>query len=318
MSSPLEPINPVSDSRIEHKTASLNGVKYHYLYGIPKSGSWTQTVFLDAPQVPPNPISLYGIKRAADDIAALAKELNAPRIVLGGHDWYPNLISHIFSVCTPYTAPSDKYLSTADLVSGPLPQFAYQLHLASGEVEKSVNNEQTIRQFLKGMYGARGPNGEVAFDPEKGVLVENLPKIGESKVLNGQVLDYYVKQYLNHGIHPTSNPDPPRNLVNWYRQRRTNWEEDQALLSQKTITQPTLFIQATRDAVLKPEMSKSMDRFIPRLTRKEVVAAHWALIQKPDEVNEIIRQWFEAQGLVGSANANGNLNGSKQRGASHL
>ena len=100
---------------------------------------------------------------------------------------YPNLISHIFSVCTPYTAPSDKYLSIEDLANGPLPQFAYQLHLASGEVEKSVYDERSIRQFLKGMYGARGPNGEVAFDPEKGVLVENLPVIGESKVLNGKV-----------------------------------------------------------------------------------------------------------------------------------
>jgi soluble epoxide hydrolase/lipid-phosphate phosphatase len=41
----------------------------------------------DAPEVPPNPINLYGIKSASDAIAALAKELNAPQIILGGHDW---------------------------------------------------------------------------------------------------------------------------------------------------------------------------------------------------------------------------------------
>ena len=41
----------------------------------------------DAPKVPPNPIALYGLKRASDDIAALARELGAPRIILGGHDW---------------------------------------------------------------------------------------------------------------------------------------------------------------------------------------------------------------------------------------
>lgn len=68
-----------------------------------------------------------------------------------------------------------------------MPQFGYQLHLASGEVEKSVNSDETIRQFLKGLYGGRGPNGEEAFDPMKGVLVENLPKIGESKILSGEV-----------------------------------------------------------------------------------------------------------------------------------
>jgi hypothetical protein len=80
-------------------------------------------------------------------------------------------------------------MSTEDLVKGPLPQFAYQLHLASGEVEKIVKDEQSIRQFLKGMYGAKGPNGEITFDPEKGILAENLPIIGQSRVLNGKVCD---------------------------------------------------------------------------------------------------------------------------------
>jgi pimeloyl-ACP methyl ester carboxylesterase len=41
----------------------------------------------DAPKVPPNPIQLYGMKRAADDIAELARQLDVKRIVLGGHDW---------------------------------------------------------------------------------------------------------------------------------------------------------------------------------------------------------------------------------------
>jgi len=85
--------------------------------------------------------------------------------------------------------------------------------------------------------------------------------------------------------------------VNWYRQRRTNWEEDQALLDKKVIKQPVLFIQATYDSVLKPEMSKNMDALIPNLTRGEVPATHWALTQKPEEVNKIIRQWLEGQGL---------------------
>jgi soluble epoxide hydrolase/lipid-phosphate phosphatase len=108
-------------------------------------------------------------------------------VVWRAAQWYPDLVSHVFSVCTPYTAPHREYFSTEDLVKGQLPQFAYQLHLASGEVEKSVKDEQSIRQFLRGMYGARGSSGELAFDPEKGVLAENLPLIGESRILNGKV-----------------------------------------------------------------------------------------------------------------------------------
>lgn len=128
-----------------------------------------------------------------------------------------------------------------------------------------------------------------------------------------QVLDYYVQQYSRHGVHPTCkqllsnigllSKMKANNAVNWYRQRRTNWEEDQALLDKKTIHQPVLFIQAAYDSVLKPEMSKSMDVLIPKLTRGEVAATHWALTQKPDDVNALIRQWLEKEGLVKAKSA---------------
>lgn len=86
--------------------------------------------------------------------------------------------------------------------------------------------------------------------------------------------------------------------MNWYRTRRANFEEEQDLIGKEKITQPVLFIQATHDSVLKPGMSKGMDGFIPNLTRAEVNAAHFALTQKPVEVNNIIQNWLVAQGLV--------------------
>lgn len=67
--------------------------------------------------------------------------------------WHPDLVSHVFSVCTPYTAPTESFMSTEDMVKGPAPQFGYQLHLASGEVEQKIKSRQDIQQFLRGMYG---------------------------------------------------------------------------------------------------------------------------------------------------------------------
>ena len=45
----IQPIRPNGDERIQHKTAVLNGYTYHYLYAIPNSGKWTETVFLVSP-----------------------------------------------------------------------------------------------------------------------------------------------------------------------------------------------------------------------------------------------------------------------------
>jgi len=54
-------------------------------------------------------------------------------------------------------------------------------------VEKVVNSEATIRQFLKGIFGAKTPVKGELLHPVKGIIVENLPKVGESRLLNGKV-----------------------------------------------------------------------------------------------------------------------------------
>ena len=62
------------------------------------------------------------------------------------------------------------------------------------------------------------------------------------------------------------------------------------------IEQPTLFIQALKENILIPELSKGMEKAIPNLTRGEVPASHWALWHTPEETNAIIKRWF--QGVV--------------------
>ncbi|KAF1812511.1 alpha/beta-hydrolase [Eremomyces bilateralis CBS 781.70] len=325
----VKPIDPFSDPRITHEYAQLNGQRYHYLYGVPKSGKWHRTIFLihgfpdismgwryqipvllelglrvvapdmmgyggtDAPQVPPN-LDKYTYKRAADDLAELARQLRETQIILGGHDWggmivyrfanwYPNLISHLFSVCTPYQRPNKTFWSTEEFVKGPLPQFGYQLHLASGEIEKNINTPEGIRQFLNGMYGARGPNRESTFDPVTGVSFENLPKVGKTKLLTDREMDYYTQEYSKHGLNGP---------VSWYRTREPNWR-DELSMEKATLDMPILFISATQDAVLTPAMAKNMSRSLTNLTMREVKAQHWALWQKADECNAHIKQWIQ-------------------------
>ncbi|KAG9695846.1 alpha/beta-hydrolase, partial [Aureobasidium melanogenum] len=250
----------------------------------------------DAPCSPPADLRLYSIKRAADDISELAKQLKAPQIILGGHDWggfvvyrtaqwYPKLVTHVFSVCTPYTAPSRHFISLADMVDGPLPQFGYQMQLAGPELEANVRSYDQVKSFLKALYGGKSVQGKPCFRPETGIDLEGLKTIGLAPSLNGEELEYYTKEYMRHGLHGP---------LNWYRTRRINYEDD-LKLETKQIIQPVLFISGKLDAVLTPEMSKGMEAFIPRLKRREVKTGHWALTQAPEEVNHIVKGWLQEE-----------------------
>lgn len=262
----VDKINVWADSRVEQKTAVLNGRTYSYLIGNQKD--YKATVFLvhgwpdlnvgwryqipmllnlglrvvvpcqigfggtDAPRVPPNSIHLYGYKSVSDDFAELAKQLDAPKIILGGHDWggmvvwrmaayYPDLVTHVFSVCTPYFGPSKVYLPLETLAKGPAPTFGYQIQLASQEVESRVTTKDEIRRFLHAMYGARDSKGQVPVTAVEGIDFEKVADVGETKLLSPEVrwflgvsrlpvltccqqeMDYYVDQYHRQGLHGT-------------------------------------------------------------------------------------------------------------------
>lgn len=115
--------------------------------------------------------------------------------------WYPNLVSHVFSVCTPYIPPSDQYLSTADVVNAGLKQFGYQLQLAGPEVEANVQSRRAISQFLQGMYGGRVLSGEIMFNPETGIDFGVMEKVGAPLLLNQEEVEYYTNEYSRTGLH---------------------------------------------------------------------------------------------------------------------
>ncbi|KAL9034091.1 MAG: hypothetical protein Q9214_007206, partial [Letrouitia sp. 1 TL-2023] len=162
----------------------------------------------DAPRVPPESISLYCFKRIADDVKELARQLGSSKIILGGHDWialwHPDLVEKIFAVCTPYHPPSKSYTPLEDLVKcGELPNFGYQLQLASGEVEKVIKSRDEIKQMLNALYGARGPKREFAFDAEHGLNLELPPQLERTILMSEDMLEYYADQYARNGIHGT-------------------------------------------------------------------------------------------------------------------
>jgi pimeloyl-ACP methyl ester carboxylesterase len=327
----VDKITP-NDSRVQYKTANLNGITYSYILAEPQ-GPPLHTIFLihgwpdlslgwryqiphlvslglrvvvpdmmgyagtDAPESP----TFYTYKRAADDMAELAKQLGSSSIILGGHDWggaivyriamrHPKLISALFSVCTPFAPPRKDFLPASVL-----PNFKYQIQLAGPDVEAAIVGEQKIREFLSGMFGGRAPSGQATFDAAHGVFFDRLSGVSPSPLLSKEEMDFYVKRYAIHGMHGP---------LNWYRTGELNFEDEKEYAEKFEgfkFDMPVLFIAGTRDQALPPKMSAGMEKWFRSLTRGEVDANHWALWEKPAEVNQYIKEFLVGQ--LGSVKA---------------
>lgn len=115
--------------------------------------------------------------------------------------WYPDLITHIFSICTPFALPISEFIDLQTLVSTRFPNFAYQLQFAGKELEERIKTKEDIRQFLLALFGGRTGERGPGFDVKKGVLLENLGKLGKSGLLSEEELDYYVDEFSRNGVH---------------------------------------------------------------------------------------------------------------------
>lgn len=93
-----------------------------------------------------------------------------------------------------------------------MPNWGYQLHLASGEVENRIKSKDEIKKFLNSVYGGKGPNGEAGFSPTKGPLYENLPKLNQTPLMGEDLLEFYGAEYERHGMRGTRKL-PPTNCA---------------------------------------------------------------------------------------------------------
>lgn len=149
--------------------------------------------------------------------------------------WYPDRVTHVFAICTPYTPPSKDYVPMETIVkSGRLPNFGYQLHLASGEVEERIKSREQIKMFLNCLFGGIGTNGERGFYVQEGLRFDELPILKPTKLIDEATLEYYADRYKTHGMHGTCEQFNSffRRLcadgfqVNWYRNREQNYKDE--------------------------------------------------------------------------------------------
>jgi soluble epoxide hydrolase / lipid-phosphate phosphatase len=58
-------------------------------------------------------------------------------------------------------------------------------------------------------------------------------------------------------------------------------------------------VAGTKDIALPPSLGAKMGRFCSNLRKEEVEAGHWALWEKPEEVNKFVGEWLRDVVLKG-------------------
>lgn len=111
----------------------------------------------------PTSIERYAIKQICADFAALLKHEKVKSAVFWGHDWggavvyrmalyYPTLVRAVIALSTPYFPPAKgTYKSLEEQAKG-LPQFRYQLYLASDEPMRDFSTKQDFRKFCNQFF----------------------------------------------------------------------------------------------------------------------------------------------------------------------
>ncbi|BFZ56441.1 hypothetical protein PYCC9005_003487 [Savitreella phatthalungensis] len=246
---------------------------------------------------PDTPLELYAMKSVCADMVALLDHVGVRKVGLLSHDWsgvvcynmclrHPKRVGYAAVIATAFQAPARGKFIPLDKLVEKVPQFAYQLWLASDEPRKTLKTKDDWRKFFKYLFqpgkGMRTTFDNLAASPDS-------PK--EKPLLSEEEIEVYVEQYYNQG---------PQASTNWYRTRQLNYEDETRDFPKDKdlkIECPVLFIATMLDPVLKPEMSLGMEKYIPKLSRAEIQTGHWGQVEAKDEVNTLLKEFYMRQAL---------------------
>ncbi|KAK9799136.1 putative AB hydrolase-1 domain-containing protein [Seiridium cardinale] len=243
----------------------------------------------------------YAHKKICGQLKQLVEQVigEGEKFLVGGHDWgaavawrmglwHPDLVISIFSLNVPYYSPNRDWVPFEMMLKA-VPSFKYQGQLASPVAEGIIDSSpERLRQFINGMYGGSGPNGERMFSPAVGIIEENLDKIGPAKLMSQDMVDYYVQEYSRNGLHgPT----------NWYRLRDLNFEDEKPLAEIEggwKYKIPAMVVMGEKDPALPPSMADGMEKWFENGLKKELArgSGHWAMWQDPMTINKYIGEFL--------------------------
>jgi len=223
-----------------------------------------------------------------------------PNAIAIGHDWgaqlayeaarqRPDVFTAVVGITIPYIPAAGPHVPTEVQVAAH-PRLAYQLffdkHTTAAIAELNRDIRRTLRETLRDVASPPPDHFLTSRDSFIGAWDDH-DEVPPIPFFSKEEEDYWVEQYSINGFDHTLHFYTAENqFASW------NFAHDQG---NHTISQPILSILATKDPVANMELAAKLLHsfdFLPNHSRYTLPTAHWTQLEKPTEVNGIIRKWL--------------------------
>lgn len=230
----------------------------------------------------PSAVEEYAIDVLAQDVLGLLDHADAHQGTVIGHDWgadvawktawlHPGRVRAVGGLSVPFAprAPAPPLGLMREHFGEDFYMVWFQ---APGVAEAAL--ERDVRRTLA---TSRVWDAAWAADREE----PSTPAF-----LTNAELQVYVDAFARTGF---------RGGLNYYRNLDRNWERT-ALVAERRITQPALFLTGERDPVRRFLPTAVMDGWVTDLRVSEVIpgAGHWLQQQAPELVTQHLLRWLES------------------------
>lgn len=266
----------------------------------------------------PKDKSAYSLETLVSELVDFAAQLNIKKAVWIGHDWgvgvvnalaahHPDLFLGLVDIAVPYRTielgldylitlinrsiyPEDEY---------PYGQFDYMKYYELHPAESIAAHETAAANMTKVMYTAPDPSTHGKPSAGTASLIrdggwfrghpEAVPDVPlEYTFLDASLHASLLQSHETHGFFPPTA---------YYLNHSANAEYARSEVNGGVLEFPVLYIDPKFDAICSPsttpKMAESQRGAVKDLTYETLEAGHWAMLEKPGEVNKVLETWLD-------------------------
>jgi epoxide hydrolase 4 len=228
----------------------------------------------------PERVEDYRLEKLIADIAALTAHFQREKFTLVGHDW-GGLVAWAFALAHPGA------LDELVIINAPPPvTFLRELRENPAQQQASAYIQMFRTQPVEGLFTA-----------------DNYQRLVDVVLKPGLRQGYFLEEDKKAYLQAWSQPGAITGGLNYYRAAPLGLENIRGALRASdflagldswVLHVPTLVIWGERDEYILTGVLRGLEEYVPQLTVRRIPdGTHWVIHEKPELVNQTIREWLK-------------------------